>query len=202
MEISNHVKHFITASKQAENPFNPELQAKLILEEAVETIDALGFHAQVKLSGEWEVHKKNNPDGSPVGLNVVEMIDGLCDVVYVCYHAFEMYTAKQPVMITFEDFLLEVCNNNSLKVANPKFDETGKLIKPEDHPKPDIEYMVRKYLVPENHHPSNEAIFVVNTEMGSVYLYRDIYELHTREMLTQEQLSIVDTLTSNGRYYK
>lgn len=74
-----------------------KLRAQLILEEALETIEGLGFSVGINVAGDCEIGKQIEPDYSwqPVeisnveyeplrnGPNLEKIIDGCCDVIYV-----------------------------------------------------------------------------------------------------------------------
>lgn len=113
------------------------LRAQLILEEALETISALGF----------EVTASNSPaDGSLVlvdgpnakdGGPLEEIVDGCLDIAVV--------TTGTLVACNVPDtaFQAEVDDNNLLKFGpGYSFSSTGKLIKPPNHQPPKIKEML------------------------------------------------------------
>jgi len=135
-DLADEVLFFMNRAKQPVSKPNPELAARLIAEEAIETVNALGFNVVTKLGGKFELVPITVPiEGGGVGnkpVDLVETLDGLADTMYVCEWAF--------LNLGYPDkpFLDEVCHNNNLKVIDPKFDENGKVMKPVGHPKPDI----------------------------------------------------------------
>lgn len=112
-----------------------KLRARLLLEETLETIQAMGLDVTIS--------DLRNP-GEPIGfsdmkqvnmvekrvVDVEEVYDGLCDIAVVNYGAAAAFgLALQPGF--------ELCMaNNLLKFApGHSFNEHGKLIKPPNHPK-------------------------------------------------------------------
>jgi len=104
-----------------------ELGASLITEEALETVDALGYNISSKVGGKWELKQK--PSNA---VDLVEAVDGMCDTQYV------MYWTANMLGIDLEGPMKLVCANNLLKVVDPQFHENGKVKKPEGHQPPDI----------------------------------------------------------------
>ncbi len=112
-----------------------KLRAKLILEEALETITGLGINLVAKDSGidlkicDADLHYEE----SETKPNLIEIFDGCCDlevVVKGCASACGI--ALQP---GFE----RTCGNNLLKFApGHSFNAAGKLVKPTNHPKTDL----------------------------------------------------------------
>lgn len=113
------------------------LRARLLLEEAMETIKALGVTVKVKLlpikdiSGcvpfELAGLKVEN-----VPLDLVEIADGFADVSVV--NVGGMLACG----ISDVGLLAEVDNNNLAKLRHGRVDEGGKFIKPPSHPAPNI----------------------------------------------------------------
>ena len=98
------------------------LRAKLILEEAVETVRGLGFMAMYQLGDD------------DVGPNLVEIADGCWDVIVV--------TTGTLSACGIDDLegQIEVDSNNLAKFGpGHKLREDGKLIKPPNHQPPNIE---------------------------------------------------------------
>lgn len=110
-----------------------ELRAKLILEEALETIEALGFDvcsdtnvARVTMKTCWLAPNHNE--------DLVEIIDGLCDISVV-----NTGTASA-IGVPLEPFLEEVDANNLAKFGpGHSIREDGKLVKPPGHQPPNIQ---------------------------------------------------------------
>jgi len=147
------VIEFIEKSKQEPTT---DLGARLMLEELLETLTALGLQASVNLSGKWSIHPVTVAGVGRKEVDVVEAIDGLCDVVYTA-----MWTAYA-LGIDLTPFFEEVCDNNLLKVAGEvEFDENGKLVKPKGHPRPRIKEIYRDGFGPRfARSDSQEARFV------------------------------------------
>ena len=104
-----------------------ELRAKLIYEEAMETIKALGCEA-------------SDEDGVMCGWytpNEVEVIDGLCDLLYV------VFGTAVAMGVDLDPFFAEVHKTNMAKLAGP-VREDGKRLKPEGWQPPDIEGLLEK----------------------------------------------------------
>lgn len=145
-QVSNHwndVATFMWHAKQ-ETPQSPvvppesvrKLRASLILEEALETINALGFSvygldefddpADELRPGHFELQ----PDRHA---SLVEIIDGCCDIAVV--------TTGTLVACGIPDLPFQnAVNQNNLDKFGPghSFREDGKLIKPPGHKPPDI----------------------------------------------------------------
>lgn len=130
------VEEFMRLAKQGtpSEPIMPDedtrlLRAKLIFEEAKETISALGFdliQTESSLDGDLDFV----PNGQE---NLVEIIDGCCDIKVV--------TTGTLVACGVPDkpFQEEVDQNNLDKFGpGHSFREDGKLIKPPDHKPPRI----------------------------------------------------------------
>lgn len=110
-----------------------ELRAKLILEEAVETVAAMGFTVDAQL-----FHNDNFAE--PIALltktfpkpDFVEVIDGLADLEYVLKGAAVTFG------IDLEPFFAEVHRSNMDKEGG-RTREDGKVLKPEGWQPPDID---------------------------------------------------------------
>lgn len=119
------------------------LRAKLILEEAIETVTALGvdvvFHApeNSKLN---QLHGLSFYDnGKP---DLLEIADG-------CYDLRVVTTGTLSACgLDDEEGQLEVDNNNLMKFDNPKayWREDGKFIKAPDHPKPNLKSIIENQI--------------------------------------------------------
>lgn len=113
------------------SPASPELRtavlrARLILEETIETIEALigtdkaselVRDASWKLDGGDDNNQRHNPP------SLVETIDGLCDLLYVAYGTAEA------IGVDLEPFYDEVHHTNMQKEHGP-VDANGKKLKP------------------------------------------------------------------------
>ncbi len=101
---------------------DPELRAKLIMEEAVETVAALGFPAYASLA---------RPDGSLVEFridddakpDIAEAIDGICDSIYV------LVGTAISMGVDLDPHFDEVHRANMAKLGGGKRAD-GKVIKP------------------------------------------------------------------------
>lgn len=113
-----------------------DLSAGLIMEEAVETVAAMGFHAmaviQDPLTGTtiWSGEKRME------GPDLVEVIDGLCDLLYVTYGA----AVRSGVDL--EPFFSEVHHSNMRKTGGDTRAD-GKILKPEGWVPPRIAELLR-----------------------------------------------------------
>jgi len=102
-----------------------KLRAKLIYEEAMETIHALGFSVKHTENGEEFIQDKE-PD-------LVEIADGCADISVV--------TVGTLIACGIDDVeLLEMVDKNNLDKFGPghHIREDGKLVKPPGHQPPDI----------------------------------------------------------------
>ena len=116
-----------------------ELRAKLILEEAVETVAAMGFHVQAEIAdpGRFSYDDPNADvlasfDKSFDKPDFIETIDGLCDLLYVIYGAAVTFG------IDLDEFFEEVHRSNMAKVGGTTRAD-GKVLKPEGWTPPDLE---------------------------------------------------------------
>lgn len=147
-EHQQNVEEFMVRARQ-ETPTFPmmpseevrKLRAKLILEEALETIDALGF----------DVYLKRPEEASDAifydGLNfepnskqhLVGIVDGCCDVSVVTIGTLTACGVP-------DGPFLRLIDQNNLDKFGPghSWREDGKLIKPEGHKPPDIVGMLSK----------------------------------------------------------
>jgi predicted HAD superfamily Cof-like phosphohydrolase len=114
----------------------PELRAKLIMEEAIETVAAMGFSA-------WAVIEQNGQPGVDPHKRIAsfhksfdkpdfdETIDGLADLLYVVYGAAVTFG------IDLDPFFDEVHRSNMAKDGGATR-EDGKILKPEGWQPPAI----------------------------------------------------------------
>jgi predicted HAD superfamily Cof-like phosphohydrolase len=102
-----------------------ELRARLILEEAVETVVAMvGNNAVVDmLDDHANYHRDRFWEGITESPDLVEAVDGLCDLLYVVFGAFDAFG------IDAEPFFQLVHEANMTKANAPK-DAHGKVCKP------------------------------------------------------------------------
>lgn len=123
-----------------------ELRAKLIMEEAVETVAALGYHVVAEITppmSTWEVGPDWTYQGESFHFskdyaepNLVDLIDGLCDLTYVV-----MGTAVA-AGVDLDPHFEEVHRANMNKLQGPKRAD-GKQLKPEGWKPPDHERVLR-----------------------------------------------------------
>lgn len=112
--------------------------ARILLEETIETINAMGYEIRVgeKVFLEQDGYimiRKSDPD-------LVEIADGYTDVDYVVQVGYNTFGLPGDALFS------EVAQNNLDKFRGAySFSSTGKLIKPPNHPKPDIEGIVKRY---------------------------------------------------------
>lgn len=124
------------------------LRARLLLEETLETIEALGVRVTLHSPGDVMVGDPGNYE--PVDMraicfavvdepDLIEIADGCADIeVVMLGTAASCGIAHQPI---YE----EVCENNLLKFApGHVIDDGGKLIKPPNHPKPAIQRLLEQ----------------------------------------------------------
>jgi predicted HAD superfamily Cof-like phosphohydrolase len=102
-----------------------ELRARLIAEEAAETVVAmLGFgDGEAILQGATDKATKHTGSGPCSDPDMVEAVDGLVDLLYVVFGAFDAFG------IDAEPFFRLVHEANMTKLSGPK-DEHGKHLKP------------------------------------------------------------------------
>lgn len=108
-----------------------KLRALLILEEAIETIEALGF--EVKGDEAHGIYMEER--GAP---NLVEIADGCCDVMVVTLGTLIACGLKQEPLMT------EVCNSNDSKFAEGYYlNSIGKVIKSPKYQPANIEKVLQ-----------------------------------------------------------
>lgn len=114
-----------------------ELRAKLIMEEAVETVAAMGYAAHGGFSEPYrpddfqpdDIFKTFKQFNKP---DFAEAIDGLCDLIYVTLGSAVAWG------VDLDPFFSEVQRANMEKLQGPKRAD-GKQLKPEGWRPPDIE---------------------------------------------------------------
>lgn len=139
-KAQEQVRDFHRAIKQPHSPAEPKLRnqvlrARLILEEAIETVVGL-LGARIAAEAVLEaMHKMadrmGNGEEKYARPSLVETIDGLADTIVVC-----LGTAED-IGIDLEPFFDEVHRSNMAKVGGP-IDATGKQLKPPGWVGPDI----------------------------------------------------------------
>lgn len=119
-----------------------EVRAKLIMEEAVETCAALGYRVSALIDeqgipGERAHREVARFTGSYDEPNLVEVIDGLCDLLYV------VYGAAVTMGIDLDPFYAEVHRSNMAKEGGGTRAD-GKILKPAGWLPPDIESILNR----------------------------------------------------------
>lgn len=106
-----------------------QMRANLLLEECLETVEALGFSLVVdeQYPPTFALRKVREPDWP-------EVIDGVCDVVYVAIGLLVT------LGVNIGPYWHEVQRSNMAKVGGPIRDD-GKLLKPEGWKPPRIKYL-------------------------------------------------------------
>lgn len=105
---------------------------RLIIEEVLELVEASGLLILVSTTQ----NKVNYELVECPVVDFVEMVDAMVDISVVLHGATNGCGISDR---TWEMLCEEVDNNNLLKIQNGHLDsETGKFIKPIDHPKPNI----------------------------------------------------------------
>lgn len=123
-----------------------ELRAKLIIEEAIETVEAMGYRVSVRpvrttrgVATEASLIRVRMVGGGYKKPNWPEVIDGLCDLVYVT-----LGTAVE-AGINLNPFFREVHRSNMLKIGGPVRAD-GKALKPEGWEPPRIDLILDRLL--------------------------------------------------------
>lgn len=130
-----------------------KLRAELILEEVLETFEAMGITVTAPAAGrldedevvlkpkQFTVYRNNSP------VDVVKVADGLADCSVVLYGTASTFGISM-------NPLLEMVDINNLEKFGPgaTYSPTGKLIKPPGHKPPDIE----RCLVEQGWSPPNK----------------------------------------------
>lgn len=120
-----------------------ELRAKLIMEEAVETVAALGFEVSAEIVEPNNFQNEHNGKVvarflKPANFDILEYIDGLCDLLYVTFGG----AINIPVNI--ERHFDEVHRANMNKLTGPKRAD-GKQLKPEGWVGPDHQKILDRH---------------------------------------------------------
>lgn len=104
------------------------LRANLILEEALETIDALGYQVNLRpFDNELEIAKANKP------ADLEQVVDGCADMIVIATGTLSAFGVADA------DIQLEVDNNNLSKFGPGSYRrEDGKWMKPPTWTPPDI----------------------------------------------------------------
>lgn len=140
MNVRDNVREFHKAfgipvldSPQVPSADRVRLRAKLISEEYFETLAALFPSAYVA-----DIHAavQRVIERAPPHVDIVEMADGLADLVYVCEGTFHEFG------IDSDSIHAEVHRSNMAKVGGT-VREDGKLLKPAGWTPPDIDGVLR-----------------------------------------------------------
>lgn len=146
-EAQEKVEEFMRAFGQSIPPhptlegYPQELRMKLILEEALEFVTAAGASALVTTTHNTYFEGRDAPD-------MVEMIDAMCDILYVTYGA------ASAMGIDLEPFFNEVHRSNMAKLGpdgKPIRREDGKVMKPKGWTPPDLVSLLTKELTEAEH---------------------------------------------------
>jgi predicted HAD superfamily Cof-like phosphohydrolase len=117
-----------------------ELRARLILEEAFETVAALGI--EIECRGEI-TDFKDLKLYSTVPPHVLATVDGLCDIMYVTIGTFVS------MGLPADPFMQEVCQNNMTKVCPRAHIVAGKVQKPADYQPPKLSEILLSLYTPK-----------------------------------------------------
>lgn len=140
-EHYKRIEQFMRLAKQ-ETPNSPKipsrdvlkLRAKLIFEEALETINALGMTLEADRDCRYTfqiVDEGKEPD-------LIEVVDGICDISVVSYGTLISLGVTDKEVI-------ELVDNNNLAKFGPghTIRDDGKLVKPPNHQPPDIAKVIK-----------------------------------------------------------
>lgn len=134
----DRIKTFMKLAGQEtpEEPITPSLEirklrAKLILEEALETIYALGFEIEQQDNHKFWMNEVTH-------FNQIEVVDGCCDISVVTIGTLIACGVPDDI------FLREVDQNNIEKIQNSTIRDDGKLVKDPDHKPPKIQEILEK----------------------------------------------------------
>lgn len=145
------VQEFHEATGGFGNVNTPEgrlLRAKLIMEEAVETAAALGFEVKAEIADPLQPQwGQDGPDGDIKAnfsryydeFNLLDFIDGLCDLTYVTMGG------AVNVPVNLERHFEEVHRANMDKTKGKSFRDDGKVLKPEGWVPPDHQRVLALY---------------------------------------------------------
>lgn len=117
-----------------------ELRCKIILEEAAEFCDACGLDPKAAFDARNDQAARIDCNGEP---NQVEMLDALCDLLYVVHGAFAA------MGIDPDEYFNEVHRSNMTKLGSdgkPLRRHDGKIMKPENWSPPDLANILRQQL--------------------------------------------------------
>lgn len=116
-----------------------KLCARLLFEEVMETIEGLGVEVFVddrSINAHGDDPKHDFSVKSSFA-NMVETVDGCLDTRVVATYTLSIFGVADELLQQ------EVDNNNTLKFSQGHYiDKGGKLIKPKNHPKPRIKYLL------------------------------------------------------------
>lgn len=123
-----------------DTPEGRELRAKLIMEEAVETVAALGFRAFASIEEQKGllIRTVSHFERTYPNFDLLDFIDGLCDLTYV------VMGGAVNADISMQRHFDEVHAANMRKLTGPKR-EDGKQLKPEGWVGPDHRKVLDQY---------------------------------------------------------
>ena len=132
-EFMRHARQDVPDRPHVPSPEARILRAKLLYEETMETIAALGVSVQhifEDANAEGEIAPRFVIDGDP---DLVEIIDGCCDIAVVT-------TGTLSACGVPDEPFQQAVNANNLAKFGPghSWREDGKLIKPPGHKPPDL----------------------------------------------------------------
>ena len=114
------------------------LRAKLIFEEAIETIQALGFCFEFKKDEEEDIVYLDIADKSTIEPDLERIIDGCCDIKVVTTGTLSACGVPDEI------FQTEVDINNLMKFGEgSRINEYGKLVKPDNFQGPRIKDLLK-----------------------------------------------------------
>lgn len=149
-KLQEAVQEFHRKTGQTDTLATPEaraLRANLIMEEAVETVAALGYAVKASIvdpEGFFLVAEFNKAYTEP---HPIDFIDGLCDLTYV------VMGGACNADIDFDRHFDEVHRANMRKLEGPKRAD-GKQLKPEGWQGPDHQSILERY-----HRPSEREVY-------------------------------------------
>lgn len=123
------------------NSATRELRARLIIEEAFETAEALGFKVELTAKGEPYLLPRDTPLLGTID-ELAEMVDGCCDVSVVTVGTLSAMGIDDETVHAITDI-------NNLAKFGPgcTIRADGKVIKPPGHKKPDYSSVISGYLM-------------------------------------------------------
>jgi len=149
-ELLRGIGHPLPETPQVTDDDRLVLYARLLIEEAMEFLEAAGVELHINTYGKYRINDVTSHRGpihfkdmefvkSYPGGDLVGIADGLGDVMVIAVGGLSLCGIKDIPL------LLEIDGNNLLKLKRGHKDpKTGKFIKPKDHPRPNIEEMLKQ----------------------------------------------------------